>query len=357
MKKLLFVLLTLSPALINAQSWNPSIRNATITPSTVVEPASNGSAQIEVWFSNTFGDSMPLIAEPLKITMTFSKGGLNLHRGPNPALAVSGTKAQYFNYIYNPAGRTLYIIQNQTIPGDSGTLIFDYISTGTSTTANPQNGMNTNLIPAPYMGSTNVQTDDNVSLFTSTRAISLPAELLEFTGKSLVIGNKLFWTTISERNTHHFNLYHGKEIQDMKILTEIPTRAINGESNIQLNYNYLHANPEKGHNYYRLSTVDIDGKENIHSTINLFSQDESTLSIYPNPSTDFIHLNYRNGELDMINITLSDLNGKVLYDKRLVFENGMFTEVIPVHQLAAGTYLLKLTNYEGYDYSQKITKE
>lgn len=357
MKKVISTLLLLIPVVLSAQDYNPFVANSSIAPAPVVEVQSNGSALFNFTIGNRGTSAMPVTAsQALKVSISLLRGVPNTVGSPPDG--VRGPWAQYFSWTWNSFVKTLVGTQILPIPAsDSGTISIDYLVTSNSGSASPQNGFNLNLVPPPYAVGSNLQADDNVNAFTYTTAIGLPVQVIDFGGKQIPAGNLLSWSTASELNSSYFDLYYGESSTSLKKLAKVSTKALNGQSEKQIDYQYLHNAPQDGANYYRLHSIDNDGREEVHNTINLYLKDQSTLTIYPNPASDNVYINYRNGELDVVNITLSDLQGRTVYKKKVVIYDNAFNEVVPIKNLAKGTYLLNIKDYEGYEYSQKITKK
>lgn len=357
MKKLVSTLLLFVPLCLSAQLYNPFVSGSSISPAPMVEVQSNGSAMFTFTIGNRGSAPLPVQGtQSLKVSITLLRGIPNA--AGSPPYGVRGPWKDYFSWSYDSFVKTLVGTQIQTIPAnDSGTISIDYKVLSNSTAASPQNGFNLNLVPAPYSVGSNLQTDDNVNAFSYTTAIGLPVKVIEFGGKQLPAGNILNWKTANELNSSHFDLYYSQDGTDFEKLGTVKSKSINGQSDKALTYEFMHAEPQEGANYYRLHSVDLDGREEVHNTINLYKEDQSLLSIYPNPATDNIYVSYSNGELDVVNITLADMQGRVVYKKKVVIYDNAFNEVIPVKFLAKGTYLLNIKDFNGYEYAQKITKD
>ena len=85
---------------------------------------------------------------------------------------------------------------------------------------------------------------------------ALPAELYMFDGKSIGSHNYLFWSTISEQNTSHFNL---QKSRDGETWTTITTLNAAGNSTTNIDYNVTDYEVEPIINYYRLQQYDSNG--------------------------------------------------------------------------------------------------
>ena len=76
--------------------------------------------------------------------------------------------------------------------------------------------------------------------------------------------------------------------------------------------------------------------------LNINNQVTSNFSVYPNPSNDFIKLNWKNASI--FNITVYNLSARVVLSKENVNNNMAFD----VNSVPAGTYIWRIIYYE-YD--------
>jgi hypothetical protein len=74
---------------------------------------------------------------------------------------------------------------------------------------------------------------------------------------------------------------------------------------------------------------------------------------YPNPFTQFIHLQITDFDTTKIIVQILDINGKLVYLKAHTAENKIFK--IALSHLAIGAYLLKIKNGQ-LNYFTKIIK-
>jgi len=64
------------------------------------------------------------------------------------------------------------------------------------------------------------------------------------------------------------------------------------------------------------------------------------VTVFPNPTTDYLTLDVGNSELFTMNFQLCDLTGKIIENKKITNT----VETISMENLASGTYFLKVTN-------------
>jgi hypothetical protein len=104
--------------------------------------------------------------------------------------------------------------------------------------------------------------DDNCML----QPIVLPIELYSFEGEIKNQASLLNWTTITEYNFSHFNIYHATDITSFY---KIGSVAAAGNTALKQDYRMIHPNPVPGVNYYRLSAIDNNGSERNHGMLAL----------------------------------------------------------------------------------------
>ena len=87
--------------------------------------------------------------------------------------------------------------------------------------------------------------------------VSLPIQLLSFTGHSAVDGNLLEWQTASEQNNDYFNI---EKTLDGETFENIGYIKGAGNSNQLTTYSFTDYHTNENINYYRLKQTDYDGK-------------------------------------------------------------------------------------------------
>ncbi|RZL98282.1 MAG: T9SS type A sorting domain-containing protein, partial [Pedobacter sp.] len=101
-----------------------------------------------------------------------------------------------------------------------------------------------------------------------------------------------------------------------------------------------------GTNYYRVKGIDRDGKETISSilpvTFNLSKQEE--LSIFPNPSTKLIKVQYYATNQQPITLSVISNLGKTELSKVIQPQIGLNELPLDVTTLPTGVYYLKVFN-------------
>jgi Secretion system C-terminal sorting domain len=187
---------------------------------------------------------------------------------------------------------------------------------------------------------------------------TLPVKLYSF--NAVLNNNKvdLRWVTASEINVSHF-------------IIEKSTDGINfNEAGVMFAYGnavdkttYTHSDNvntnQAGVIYYRLRSVDVDGKTELSETriIRISKQAEKTVLIttYPNPVSNEVRVtipaNWQNKKLVY---EIYNASGRIA--KRIETANSNQTEIINVSTLTPGFYIVRV-NYAGETAQQKIIKQ
>ncbi len=161
-----------------------------------------------------------------------------------------------------------------------------------------------------------------------------PITLISFYGEEQPRGNQLFWSTGSETNHDYF----GIEVSTDGIqFYEVAQVKGSYNSNHQVDYQYLDANPTSQNLFYRLKSVDYSGNYEYSYVImikrNLAVQ--NTFTIQPNPVNNYFEiLNYG----DYTEYSIISIDGKLITTEKI--DNGR----INTNNLMEGIYFIKIGN-------------
>ena len=144
--------------------------------------------------------------------------------------------------------------------------------------------------------------------------IALPIELYQFWGSVVDSHNEIQWVTSSEIDNDYFELHHSIDGVTFTLLTEMQGA---GNSTTTSNYRFLHFNPKRGVNYYRLTQVDFNGDRTEYTSIaitNKSDNDNNLFSnIFPNPNKSIFYFNYNGNRFNQpINVKIMDWAGRVV---------------------------------------------
>ena len=128
---------------------------------------------------------------------------------------------------------------------------------------------------------------------------------------------KISWQAFSEINNNYFSIersnkpqFHGSEIARIY-------------SKGQQLYSYTDNTPLQGTNYYRLKQVDEDGSFSYSNVVPVTLQNETLITVYPNPVKDILHI--------------KGLDGTINYEAKIMNEKG---------NVVAATSITKNASYD-----------
>ena len=170
-------------------------------------------------------------------------------------------------------------------------------------------------------------------------ATILPVSLRSFTAARNNSTVLLKWETVTEENSRGFYIERNLGNNTWETLGFVSSRAIRGNSNSALDYEYSDINNKaKGITQYRLRQVDFDGKH-AYSPIRAVragSQKGKTI-VYPNPSNDG-RVNVVFADVNTIrDVSLMDMNGRVMKQWKGVTNNN-----IQIDNLIVGFYTIRI---------------
>ncbi|HVE60572.1 MAG TPA: T9SS type A sorting domain-containing protein [Chitinophagaceae bacterium] len=189
----------------------------------------------------------------------------------------------------------------------------------------------------------------------------LPVNLIAFTASLNNNNNKTVsvkWTTATERNVNHFVVeksYNGINFQNAAVVMAY------GNTTSKMNYSYTDniTTVQNELIYYRLRTLDIDGKSELSQVRSIRIDNNNTLQTglltYPNPVVSNLEITIpTNWQGKKLSYELINHNGQAA--KRLYIGKSGHTEQINLTHLVPGYYILKLT-CNGQSAQQKIVKK
>jgi hypothetical protein len=174
---------------------------------------------------------------------------------------------------------------------------------------------------------------------------ALPLSITAFSAKKGDnSSNNISWTTETEINVDKFQVERSADAQHFETIGTV--KAV-GNSKGQQVYNFVDAQPVSGVNYYRLTTLDVDGTWYLSKIVSVDSRlDKSfSTSVYPNPVGDVLHLLVNdNADAKGLTIELKDAVGRVVYTQQVVSvptNQGIDVSMLP---FPSGIYFLTVSN-------------
>lgn len=174
--------------------------------------------------------------------------------------------------------------------------------------------------------------------------ITLPVEITSFKGVRNGYINVLSWTTLTEQNNKGFELQRSANGRDFSSLKFISTKAADGNSSLELRYEFADVKVFAGNAYYRLKQIDIDGRSKTSNIVLLkgIQTNALTLSnVYPSPANSVINIILTAPSLNKVDIVIMDIAGKPVMRQAAQLASGSNNFTIYINKLPPGAYLIK----------------
>lgn len=174
---------------------------------------------------------------------------------------------------------------------------------------------------------------------------SLDVALLQLKAKVVEDGNLIEWTTASETNNHHFDLYRTQNAQQG--YQHITTISGAGNSSSLKNYAYMDKNAPTGITYYRLTQTDYDGTvTELGTAVVQRSNNTPMVSVVPNPVNATAHIEFVLAQGGKASIALHDISGKLVTTQDVVLQNGFNSIPLETALYPAGVYFVTITHQD-----------
>ncbi len=183
--------------------------------------------------------------------------------------------------------------------------------------------------------------------FTVIVNTTLPVTFTSFSATKDGKNNLLSWATASEQNNAGFEVQRSTDGSTYENIGFVKSLSATGNSSNPLSYSFTDFNPLGLQQYYRLKQTDLDGKSAYSAIVLVKREAPATLTVtkvYPNPSTSSIYINAACPAATTLQLSIVDMNGRVVGRKQVNAMTGNNGFDMAVTQLAPGTYLLQVLN-------------
>jgi hypothetical protein len=192
--------------------------------------------------------------------------------------------------------------------------------------------------------------DTTPALYTLNWTTPLPVTMASFSVAAVNNTVRLDWSTYSEAKCKGFGIERSADGRKWNEINFVNTLAPGGDSKVTLDYMAYDNSPVGGVNFYRLKQTDVNGNFVYTEVRNAVIGKESTVNIFPNPTTDLLNITVADwNNIAMVHI--ADANGKEVYQTKNA-SNG-----IKMGTMANGTYLLRIEYTNGDVKDFKIVKQ
>jgi hypothetical protein len=144
----------------------------------------------------------------------------------------------------------------------------------------------------------------------------------------------------------------GRSFRSINSQTETAARCLQP-------FNFTDISPLPGLNYYRLKSVDIDGKINYSNIVALLNNDKGfeIVSLVPNPVKEEATLSVTSATKSIIEIVVTDISGKQLSKQRVSLIAGNNLLPLSVRNLPAGSYQVTGITEDGASRTLRFVKQ
>jgi hypothetical protein len=173
----------------------------------------------------------------------------------------------------------------------------------------------------------------------SNTCMALPVTLISFSANSAENAINLNWATTEETNADYYEIQQSNDTKHWSVLGKVNAT---GESSTIQKYSFEYPGTKNRPTYYRLRMVDTD-QTFAYSKIVRITLDKNSLSLYPNPSSDFITLPFTKGIA-----TIFNTNGKV------VQRGAIGDNLLDIRNLRQGIYIVQYNDNNGKIISSRL---
>ncbi|MBK8495256.1 MAG: T9SS type A sorting domain-containing protein [Chitinophagaceae bacterium] len=185
--------------------------------------------------------------------------------------------------------------------------------------------------------------------------IALPVKLTRFAARKYENQVLITWESAEELNLSHYILQYSEDGTRFTDISNITAKGSNSS------YTYTDMNRPAPHIYYRLRSVDIDGRARVSAVVHLsndLNAPVTKLTVFPNPVQQEININFVSPKNMEVDLRLYSLDGKQVQTYRRTASPGTnFYQLELSSGLPAGTYILTANDGEGNRIQTKIIKQ
>lgn len=174
----------------------------------------------------------------------------------------------------------------------------------------------------------------------------VPVIFTDFSGKRLGNSVILNWATAMEIDNRGFSVEKKLTTSnDWQEIAFVASKAVGGNSGLQLSYSFIDLSGI-GSAQYRIKQIDLNGVFVYTKIISIKSDNQSNITIYPNPSSGDIKVVF--SDINLHTIQILDINGKFI--QQIVTKEN----TLPLN-LKPGMYIFKVLSQDGPVNNAKVT--
>ena len=184
---------------------------------------------------------------------------------------------------------------------------------------------------------------------------ALPLELKSFTGRVQATANVLSWETLTEKNVQSHIV---ERSVDGTRWSEVGRKAGQVDSQVSVKYS-LEDRAPIAKAYYRLRSVDFDGKESRSNTIVLTRKGDEfgITSVYPSPTNGNVTVQFNATEEEAVTIRVMDMTGRLVMQQVTEAVKDINELPLTLTGLQAGVYTVTVANSTGVSAPVRFVKQ
>ncbi len=240
-------------------------------------------------------------------------------------------------------------VQNYRLQFDasdlSGTNIEGFIEDAFLKTRTPLNLEGTTILDFAVTNVAASYAASRFSIVFKTAATVLPVTFTSVKAYQKEVNISVEWKVENESNMKQYEIE--KSLDGNQFSKVAAVAAINGSAN---NYSWLDKKASAGYNYYRIRSVDINGKISYTQVVKVFMGKASgEISIFPNPIVNgVVNLQLVNQPAGIYGVRLLNPLGQVMLTRQVTHTEGSSTETIKWdNNYAHGIYQLEVSQPSG----------
>ena len=242
-----------------------------------------------------------------------------------------GTATVTLNWDYSKVYFPNWIVPDILVAGYNGTAWTDNGGAGTAS----GNANTTGTVTSSAISSFNLFT------FGSSSYV-LPLTLISFTAYRQDGFTNVEWITDKENNINRFIVERSDDGRYFYVIGQLPAR----NSGTKEQYNTRDNAPINKIAYYRLRTINADGKETFSRIVTVFDKDKNgQLQLLSNPVFYRQVVLTASRQLNgLFNYTMTSVNGQIAQQGKLLIQNGGVYSIELTKNITPGAYMLNVSN-------------
>lgn len=182
--------------------------------------------------------------------------------------------------------------------------------------------------------------DGSVSSFDiSVSADVLAVEWLDFKATKKEQSTQLNWTVAQDAQTQLYKIQHRSDQNDWQV---IGTQMANKDK-VTNAYQFVHEQPVKGINYYRIQEVEHSGKTSFSSIESLtFDELATSITVYPNPTNSVLYIDAPLNTSEQIHLQVFDALGRLVLEQDIQANGQAVNTPVNLKNIVVGVYHLRI---------------